>query len=596
MDYNNLPQKAERILFNPQDLKARFIHKIDQLFNSVPTDESLWEETPVSPEKFVYGSDFFNDKDKEIFPHVVEDLTKVFSGEHYFPVFRTVLIIGSPGDGKSTTAAFAVAYLTYLLHCLRNPFKYFGLLDTSAIAIMGMAPTGDKARRIVFNKVKKIIERVAWFRDKKYLPDPNIQSELRFTRKSINVRPGNSSQNFPAGEDIIAGIIDESQLFIEKHGDPCEELYYELRRRSSSRFPGQSLIFLTANANLEENFIEKLYDMAREDSSIYAIRRPVYLNPKRFMGLTFKLTAKRERADGTVEEYTFDIPQELENEFKTNPREAIKTYCAIPCLVNEPYIENWDRVLEVMNKNRSDVVPDTGDKVPESPLEVYKRLPDDFRGQPNIKYYVHIDLATGGKGGRGDACGFAMGHRGADVEQLGVKLPTAVIDLVTRFKGGPDAKIDFEEVRQFVQFLKVNRGFNIVKITFDGWNSTDAIQTLIRAGYVADVASANLRCYDTMKTMLYSGRVDFYPNSVLLRELKRLERTTNNVDHNPGGSKDIADCFARVCYMISEEAEVDIAPKESEKKRPRIYGPIMGPSLAKPGFLGRPFTQRPKPI
>ena len=158
-----------------------------------------------------------------------------------------------------------------------------------------------------------------------------------------------------------------------------------------------------------------------------------------------------------------------------------------------------------------------------------------------------------------------------------------MIDLMCRFKAGPGSEIDFEECRNFIYKLDKERGFKFGKITLDNFQSTDFVQILNKKSYLCEKHSADRESYDTMKGMMYSGRLDYYPSDIVFYELKRLEDPGDpkkTIHHATGASCDIADCIARVSALISE-GEV---PEEIKE---RVKVGRIGRSRASRGAIGR---------
>jgi hypothetical protein len=548
-----------------QKLKKDIFNKAE----AIPDVELTWEEKPVSPEEFVMSPDFYGDeKENRVWPAVLEDMNEIFSGTDYEPKYNTVVNLSGIGSGKSTFSAFIFNYLTYRLLCLRSPYKHFGMVE-GTLAFMNLAPSATKARSIIFDKVVKAVERTAWFRDKGYLPDSHIRSELRFP-KNINVVPGNSSKNFPLGADVYGGVIDEATFFLNQMEDPCKELYYSLDERRRSRFGNRGLILLISSANVETAFVEELMEESQTDKSIYAVRRaqwqakpPRTYNPP-LSEEYFPYTVTHEKPGGKIENKEIQIPVEFKERLERNPRRFLRDICAIPSLVIEPYFEDWDKVLTCVNKDRVDPAPDLGRNEPETPLELYKRLPDSFFGVSGTEYVCHVDLGTGKFGCC--PCGIAIGHRGPDKKIFERDMPTGVLDLVARFKAPKGKEVSFSEVREFLWMLSRSRQFNFKRITFDGWNSLDSLATLRSLGFQCDISGADLGCYETMKTMIYDGRLNMYRNEVLMYELKRLELKGNRVEHALLSTKDEADCVARVCYMVTEKIAQQLEEGKLKKR------------------------------
>jgi len=247
---------------------------------------------------------------------------------------------------------------------------------------------------------------------------------------------------------------------------------------------------------------------------------------------------------------------------------AYRDFGAIPSLVLEPFFEEYERVTGHVNVNREDPLPelvdDQGNQTPESPREQLARL-KHFSANPNARYFIHVDLATGGEDGMGCRCGFAMGHIKTVIRKGEDELPVGYIDLMTRFKASPTREIQFDEVRDFILYFK-GKGFHIEKCSFDHFQSVDSIQILTNKGITAEVLSIQIDAYMTMKTMMYEGRLDYYNHKGFLNECRRLELKKGNEVSKPRTStKDLSDCVAGVCYHMADS----LMP--GNRKRPRRF-------------------------
>ena len=117
-------------------------------------------------------------------------------------------------------------------------------------------------------------------------------------------------------------------------------------------------------------------------------------------------------------------------------------------------------------------------------------------------------------------------------------------------------------------------GFDITKVTFDGFQSTMLIQNLEREGVDSAIISVDRsrKPYDTLKHLLYQGLVDIYYYPPLVRELKELIISDKGkIDHPKDsnqrlkeegikrGSKDVADCLAASVFNAVAQSS-DVGP------------------------------------
>lgn len=168
---------------------------------------------------------------------------------------------------------------------------------------------------------------------------------------------------------------------------------------------------------------------------------------------------------------------------------------------------------------------------------------------------MHGDLAI-----KGDRAGVAMSHvkeyqtfsgEGED------ERPIVTNDFVFSFEADiRDAdhprEVQIRWYRQLIWEL-IDRGFEIVLVTFDQFQSTDMTQTLNMYGIESGLLSLdrNDKVYQTFKDVILDRRLHSYrpdtldgEDSLVMTEIKKLRRVGRKIDHLPGQSKDEADALA----------------------------------------------------
>lgn len=636
------------------DIKMLLYKKIQQLKQEKSSKEKeiyelekhaiqdVWDELPVGPLEFCRSSEFLGDKEgTKIFPSIVHDLEVIFSGTDkygnldYSPACNLHLDISGLSSGKSTKISIIMSYMTYWLHCLKNPTEYFGLWDhTSTILFMCVAPTEEKAKQIVYDKTCGLIKSIPWFKDRNYLPDPRNKNQLRFYKIGVdpitlhpkdlknhkpvlNIRYAAGKGNAAVGEDLMLGVVDECctpGCFELKNGtDIAEDIYETMHTRRDSRFKMGGMTMYISSAGTDGRWLEqkmqaveehrKRYGILSNDqivpldvkTNVYAVRRPTWeANPKHMSSEKFPYKIEKTTDKGVTLSYNLEIPTEYRSLVEQNPEKFLRDVAAVPTSAYQPFFTNWSRVLEKVNKNRVDPLPDNGKDNVLHPftneetgqIGAWDLLPPDFVGKSGVQTYLHVDLGTGGVKGSGtDACGLCVSHRGPDVEREGVMHPTVVIDLCIRFKASKKKiqkmdrdvserrvdEIQVQDVREFIIRLARDRGFDFAKITFDNFASLETIQVLNRMGFEAEKASCTKDTWDNCRTMWYDGRIDIFEDTWLLYEMSKLEDKGSYVEHSSNSSDDEAQAMARAVELAVEGFIPD-----RPKARPR---PRLGPGL-----------------
>jgi len=555
---------------NPLERLKESILTLAEGYSSDVTDNQF-EVEPVSPLTFIESPEYYDDRG-EVWPSIKGDMEKIFSGPHYEPKYKTVIYIAGIGSGKTSLMQFILTYCVYWLHCLKYPALYFGLERDSKIAFMNMAPSADNASKILFDKVKKSIDRCKVF-NKMGWRSEKFKREIMFTKKNVMLSSGNSSEKFPLGADLFGGVIDEAAFFETQSGkDYCEDIFNALDGRRESRFKERGLIAMVTSGGSESCFIERKFEEAETDNSIYAVRRSRYAARPEYAGMpTFDLPVTRIKPSGYAETIVLHPPLVLKPKYDENLSKQLRDIDGIPSTAIQPFFLEWEKILININPGRSDPVPDRGDSTPESPEEIWRRLPDDFRGIKGVDYFIHIDIGSGDTLSGKCAAGFAMAHR---VKSDGA--PKAALDLSTRFKSPPGFSISLSSIRQFIDDLKNNRNFRIAKITFDRYQSADSVEILRTKGYESDILSVGYKEYEIVRSGMLEGRVDYYDDKELLRECKALEDKITTVVPGLGCRKDEADAAMGAIAQALLSAGL-AAEKEWKKPRAPIFVPRISP-------------------
>lgn len=559
-------------------------------------------ERPVSPMEFLNGKNFLNDTKGLIRPAIRHDFELIFSGEHYKPICNLFLDNEGIGSGKSTKIALFYSYLVYWLHLLQDPFGYFGLWD-SQLAFMNMAPSGKTARDILFAKVVKMINRIEWFKERNYEPDPRIKSELKFYKNAVKTNnlslaeleelekaedvvpfltivPGNSSENFPLGRDIYVAGVDEANFFKKlsvqssQRSDPMTEIANGLSKRRESRFKDDGIVFCISSAGTFNTWMEgtmQRVEIIRRESGlkqddvvdldglrVIAVRRhlwdadPVLAKEERFF-----YRAKIDTQEGKSLVYDLHIPVRYRREFQRNPQVVLRDIASIPTHALNPYITSWERFKNCFD-DRKDPAP-IGDADTEfRTWDLQRTLPPSFAGDPKVVYYAHIDGARGAGPGT-DRCALCIAHRTSEC---------VIIDLICSFKGSINDAITLSSVQDLLLWFKEERGFNFGKVTLDRWQSVFFIEVLNKKSIRAEQSSVKHTTMDNMRQMGYSGAFKCYYRSYLAWELQSLEDRGDGTkpDHGENGHNDESEALAKAIEnAIEGETPLDLKKRE----RPR---------------------------
>lgn len=471
-----------------------------------------FEHKPATVREFIVRPEYLGLED-EAYPAIIDVLEELFAGD-----YNEAALCWGIGAGKTYAASLAILYLLHRTLCLKNPQRYYGLGAGSMISFLNMGPSGEQARRVMFNEMLRKVSASPWFSD--HYPPKVLSRELRFP-KNIAVLCGNSAETYPLGYNILGAVIDEASWLLEsKSGqrDSAEEIYNALQRRIRSRFLNHGLLVMISSPRHRGDFLERKMAEAATNPAVYASRKAQWeLKPKEmYCGKTFQCGG-------------LEIPIEYEAEFKRNEQRALRDLAAVPAEAFTPFFPDR-QVLEAA------IVPEM-----RHPCDEQGRLAEWWGPKGNARHYLHVDLGL-----KRDACGIAMAHCEAGEEGDGE--PIVVVDLMLQLLPPEDGELELAGIRALIVEIAA-RGFNLAQVSFDGYQSADSRQILTRKGLTVKLVSVDrdAEAYETFKGLLNEGRLRWYRYQPVLEECLGLEVVQGNkVDHRPGGTKDVSDAVAAV--------------------------------------------------
>jgi hypothetical protein len=495
--------------------------------------------------------------------------------------YAEAMITGGIGIGKTTIASVVLPWLAHWVLCLRDPQDFFNLLPGSRIAFMQMSTSGNQAKEVVFGDIKARIQYSPWFAEK-YPYDKDFKNQLRFP-KDIWILPGDSAETTFEGYNILGGILDEADSHkVTKDKDYAEQGYTTIHSRIDSRFGAverpdgtHSYGFLLVIGQMKKGngFAAKKYQEFKKRPDRYAVRMAIWesFGWQRFLRAdgtrdSFWYDSKRKEIcpPGTVEllkaegkgDHLIEVPEAFRSDFENNPEKALRDLAGIPPATGSPFISLVYKIEDARDR----WIERFGDRGPVDGVRG-NMIAKWFRAQESLKRVAHIDLAYSAEG---DALGFAMGHIPEMVVIEGERKPFIVIDMIMRVAAPSGTEIFLGDIRRMIYDLKADHGFNIKKVTMDGFQSTDTRQQLEKRRYETELVSVDktILPYHDLREAIYENRIAFppyavrlrvddpEPTEILVKELVELMDNGDKIDHPPEGSKDISDAVAGVCFTL----------------------------------------------
>jgi len=503
-----------------------------------------------------------------IYPKIMKCLEELNNG-----FYSEAVLTGSIGAGKSTIALYTNVYQLYLLSCLKDPHKEFGLDPSSEIEFVFQNLNMNLAKSVDYDRFRALIDKSPYF--KKYFPyNKEVKSELQFPNRII-VKPVVGTIAGTIGQNVISGILDEANAMeiVQKSkrtpegGDynQAEVLYTSLARRRESRFlkggklPG--ILCVVSSKRYPGEFTDRKIEEAKTDPTIYVYDKKIWeVKPEgTFSNDTFRVfvgdMVRNPRILGDIEHTSFqdqhlilEVPVDFKKQFENDILNALRDIGGASIRSAHPFLMDVEKVRQCFGTHTTILNLDSID-FSRQKIELFKNRIQN----PHRVRFIHADLSL-----RKDHTGLVMGHvshftmmdRGNGNEEM---LPVVHIDFVLDIIPPREGEVDYSEIRSLIYLLR-NHGVNIRWVTFDSYQSADMIQQLMQKGFITGVQSVDKspRPYIFLKTSLYDQRVRIPSHERLYDELVSLEwdEGKGKVDHKIQKSKDLSDCLAAVVYGL----------------------------------------------
>lgn len=567
-------------------------------FGESQTLKDIWNvdynEIPVSIDEFIENPYYLGkstDNGNNIYPYWRKTYRKIFDSSL---AYEEVIFTGAIGVGKTKTADVCLAYLLYNLMCLKNPQKYFKMIEGEEISIFFLNINLTLAEGVGFETLHKMLIASPWFMER------GTVTGIKYLRynppNNITIKFGSKSDH-ALGQQCFCALMDEADF--TRGGikgtnalDVKNEImrtYNAIKERMNSRFikNGRQYgrLFLVSSKKSDQDFIEAYIKKLRDekhDEHLLVIDEPQWvIKPnKTFSGKKFLVAVGNKSlksfivhdnvSDEEVEALKkqgyriLEVPIELKQSFILDVDTALMNLAGIS-IIGATSFFNYDMFSKCYIKDyKNPFVTDILTIGLEDDLQIenffeLERIPQEIRSMPQ---FIHIDASlTGDKTGISDVAVSGLkeikAYNGADESVVTEIVYKHVFTVAIKAPKGTE--ISFEKTRKFIYYLRAN-GFNIVGVSLDGFQSADTKQILITQGYDASIISLDKspQGYLSLRSAMNDGRIGLIQIDLLETELIQLQRDvkTGKLDHPADGSKDCSDSLAGALFNATLHKEV----------------------------------------
>lgn len=503
-----------------------------------------------------------------------------------FTFFNELIGVVGMRSGKSVMVACITAAMLHDLLCTDDLQERLGLVKSQIIDGAFVAASGEQASETIYGHFRGLYDNSPWFQDlrRKLLDLEIVDPELRrgdlywetdksilFKEKKILIKSLTSNSGSIAGKTRIFAVIDE--LARMDSGDSkrgANEVYRVLKRS-----------LLTIRASVER--LRKQGDHSIPDARMFCISSPMFEDDK-----AMQLLKQAEKAQKMFAfhrptwEFNPDITKEdLADEFATDPIGAERDYGANPPGAETPFIHNKDVIDMCIDVGRINCIASAEKMFDETIRDfTFKYIrPEivDIQYKNLFEYVIHCD-----PGQNDDSFCLAIGHKEEDVAVIDGALECRPIPKNNR-QGLEPRDVYFPALVETITYIASK--LTLKYISYDRWNSTEQIQRLRLARILA--FQRNLSREDHVRflnSMLaykvrYPSRENDYmdPNTTrgipcakALWELRRLSDNGVKVDHPPGGSNDMIQCYVGVHRLLMHAEDV-VNVQEIQNSNRRQY-------------------------
>lgn len=523
-----------------------------------------WKEKPVGVGTFLSHPDYLGssfDHGRSVYPAWKAALKRVFDD----PTKYIIVFTGAMGLGKTSIAIAAMAYLVYLLHCMRDPWAFLKKSRTGKLAISFFNLNKSMSSTIGYEKLQQYMSNSPWFRRHADKIKEGKTVEVFMPHVDFLLSSPYSQGYGVTGADIITGILDEVDS--PNAGVPQKKKVLSTYEQTIDRFKNR---FVVAGKSFGKFFIvtSKQETLGFIDTFIAQKK-----NSSDTLIFDYALWDVKPSSDYCGEKFMVAVPGDAFHDPKILRDDDLPaTYVAqgyeilhVPVELRSSFEENL--VQQIRNtagrsiaSSRSDklfksdmFIKECFDKTKENPMRattVEIGLKDDialfwYLDMSKIRVpldnprFIHMDFGLSG-----DALGLAMSTV-ADFVDMDVKmqdgtftkqrLPVVETDFAIRLKARENDSIPLHVVSKFVLDLRA-AGFNVQLFSADLlMASAYSFQVLTDAGISTKYLSVDKTDgpYVLWRDMVITKRWRCHYDSLILFEAKHLlhDRRRQKVDH-----------------------------------------------------------------
>lgn len=522
-----------------------------------------------------------------IFKLIGRDPLKVFSMER---IKHIGVFLWGKGSGKDYATSILIAYLFYLLLCMKSAHDFFDFPVEEGIDIINISPTAKQARKVFFSKFTARIVNWKWLmenfrvvrRGRLLKKCTGTRMEIRITDASVetanNIRC--NSEHSEAGNyegyNVLAAVLDETSAFdsemetiTDGSGDvvdigKAEFIYNTLRTSAISRKLPWLMVIISFPRMQGDWTIRKFEEAVEDiknnpDTSIFVAER----------GCTWEYNP-RYVGEKTFRFEKWDVPLTFLSDFKSNPTDSKMRYCTEPPLTINAFFYAPKRIYDAIDEKIKPLIETVQEVVTLTdsngkPVDyITHRVLSSMVGVDRTKAFaLHGDLSISKDStiigvGHGEPCeAYSISYYEHDgkqvVKNLNVRI---VIDQLIMWQPSKGNIVSAMNVDEIVEHLVKMTGCKY--LSFDMYQSQYFLEKAARQGIDSEKHNINDKDYVLFRNLLHAGAISIPAHVVqgdvyskLIFEMEKLTYDGKRVDHLPQYSKDVCDVVCGIVRAIA---------------------------------------------
>lgn len=568
---------------------------------------NVYEELPVSIDEFIENPRYFGSTlncGKAIYPKWRQHLRNIFKDPYRY---SEIVFTGAIGIGKSTVAVVAAGYMLYMLMCLKEPHKFFGISATQGnIVFLFFNTTMTKAQKALLGNLHGHLLKSPWFMERGHEVGDRYRTYV--PNKKITFEVGSEEQH-ATSLDVFLFIFDEANDFLHQNSDfnqtDAMKILNAANQRIRSRFKsadrktffGKSIILSSKQSELA--FLEQYVQdrVNKNPDGIYIVDEPQWnILPLSLSGETFNVAYGNKNAKSRImakdESITearkqgykiLRVPIEYKKDFDDNLNRALTEMGGVSVSYVDKYFSREYVSAAVDNSRISPFSNDVlvvglRDEIEYKDFFDVKKIPVEYTQE---EIYMHIDTSK------------SKDKTGISAVSQSATNPEEIHHLFTVYIQAPkNDQICFAKHERFIFWLYDVLNWNIKNVSSDGYNSDQIKQNMILHGIEADYVTADgpkNKTYPTLQRALYDGKLKMIYIPLLEKELVELDINNEKLsfDHPVQGSKDGSDSLACAVQNLINHRDTQEETKNEHLEDDLLVAFSDGEDYNKPDIIQR---------